>query len=113
MATYLGEIKYLKNWNSKLNCEYHTTIRLNIEKYHVGMLYSIMKDGEFCYYAEVVYLEKYTIHTLPNSICFTDAGLSKEDTIKQLKELYKHHTNIDWNTQPLYVVTIKRNGNQL
>lgn len=110
--TYCGEIKYIKNANHKLNCPYHTTIRLNIKRYNVGMLYSVMNNGEFCYYAEIVHIDQYKLHTVPASVWFTDTGLDKYEAIELLKSIYEHQ-NINWETQPVYVLTVKMIGTKV
>jgi hypothetical protein len=86
-------LRFNKNHNNKLNCEYFTTIRLNSAKYEKGKTLSVILEDKgvlrsICK-AEIVELRLIQYHQLSDWMCYLDGALSADDFKNQLYWFYK------------------------
>lgn len=97
-------IKFNKNYNNKLNCEFFTTIRPKKEKYKVGEFFIMSCPGIQDFMAEIISVSEY-----PNLASFSelelanDTGLDDYDKIVKLFESF--YSNFDG---PWYLIVLKR-----
>lgn len=103
-------MKFNRNYNRKLNCNYFTTIRPKVKHYEVGDVLDILlldaKSNEYrtkCK-AEVVEVEYYKyLEYIPKLIFRLDTGLDK----LALRLLYSFYIDLSHDT-PWQVITLRR-----
>ena len=88
-------IRFAKNWNNKLNCDYFTTIRLGTQEkysYYInndGKIFTVMLKNKFYCNAKLIDIISTDLESIFNQgLNWTDAGLSKEDFYKLMKRFY-------------------------
>lgn len=85
----INTIKFLQNWNEKLNSKEFTTIRIfDANKYKRGDLKRIELKGNFCMYAGIVKVEKVKLYDLADSEIRQDTGLSRNDAYHWFEKFY-------------------------
>lgn len=88
-------IKFIKNWNSKLCCDYFTTIRLESKKYKVGEIYDIeltLRPGKIIkQQVQCVHIENLKLANIPESTFYNDCGMSKEKAMKMMETMYSKY----------------------
>ena len=95
MPETLPSVSFSSNWNSKLNCDAFSTIRLrNDKKYHLGNMYTIVLKENPIYNAQLVALSHFYLLKLSDAMSFLDTGYNAAATIKMLLLMYKNK-NID------------------
>jgi len=108
-------IKFSKNWNHKLNCNYFTTIRLLLEKntsyYYLNLaeIFSVFLKGEKYCKAQLISISKIKLNSIvDNYLNFTDAGLTVIQFYKLMKKFYgKKKEWQGWDT-PCLLLLFKR-----
>lgn len=93
-------IKFSFDWNRKLQNKAFTTIRLNDQKYQMGVRYLIELKGEIKGVATLVDMRKLTIDQLNNFVTYLDTGYNVEQTTRLLQTMYKNQ-KVDWESQLL------------
>lgn len=106
-----SEIRFSRNWNNKLSCDYFTTYRLKSERFHIGETFRIMLGGKLLFYADVVEVQHTFLDHVSNMDTMLDAGMSAADFRQMLKTMYKSY-NIDWGTRAISRILFKRLPNQ-
>ena len=100
----MKQIKFLKNWNKKLDCDYFTTIRL-YDNLSVQEEVEILLTGQVYRTGIVLKKSYFTIQNLPEMTAYLDAGLSKEELTKWMKQMYKNKVE-DWCNQQFVIYLI-------
>jgi len=87
----LPKICFSNNWNSKLFCKYHSTIRLrNDKKYKLDQSYvEICKDSPLGI-VKIVSLCHFNLDRLTSNMAYLDTGYNKLETIKMMQTMYKN-----------------------
>lgn len=101
-------IKFFKNHNNKLKCQYFTTIRPGWfeEPYYIkGELYGIILDGKFEFQAEIIEIRPFLIRDLNRFISFLDAAL---DIIQYKVLIDSMYRNIDLTKEKLLFILLKK-----
>lgn len=102
-------LNFNHNWNGKLNCDYFTTIRLyNEDKYKVGERFECYLKGQFKGVVEVVSVKVIYLHQINNWIAWLDTGYDVHTTQNILREMYKNKSFINWKSQQLSYVMLKK-----
>lgn len=117
-------LKFSQNWNNKLACPIFTTIRHGIKPYHFKpdtycLVLDIQNtDDEMAPYA---YVCKVLTHrtqvqpsALPNELCYTDAGMCRDDLMDYLNSIYELRNIYDsgWRAMPcLTILTLQQEPN--
>lgn len=88
-------IYYRKNYNYKLFCEYHTTIRLLSKKYIVGNFYQIqftLKSGKtYIRQMRLVSATPIMLENIPEYTWYTDTGINRAESINLMRDMYREH----------------------
>lgn len=85
----VNTIKFLQNWNDKLNCKEFTTIRIfDPKKYKRGDLKRIELKSNFCMYAGIYEVKKVKLYDLAESEIRQDTGLSRKDAYHWFEKFY-------------------------
>jgi hypothetical protein len=89
-------IRFAKNWNNKLDCNYFTTIRLYTDekyKYYIHSLrkeFSVLLKGKKFCRAKLIEVEATDLSSiLIQHLNYTDAGLDEFDFVRLLERFYK------------------------
>jgi len=93
----MSDVRFLKNWNNKLNNKYFITIRLFTKKknqYYVNQLLNfddirvlLGKNDELYCLAKLIEIEKIFLKNIPEWLCYIDSGLNKKEFIKLLTNI--------------------------
>lgn len=102
----MGNLGFSYNWNNKLNCDVYTTLRLT-DKYKTGDVLAVELKSNYLHNAQVVAVKKIKIEDINNYIAGVDTGYTADECKQILKTMYKHK-NIDWSTQPIYFILLKK-----
>lgn len=94
------------NWNNKLNCEVFTTIRLS-SSFKVGEKVEVILKGKLLGHAQIIDIRGFYLKNLSEWVAMIDTGYSADECRKILKTMYKNK-NIDWDTQVIRVILIKK-----
>lgn len=85
----MKHIKFNKNWNYKLDCEYFTTIRpRKPEYYNTSEQYGILLNGSLKGVAEIVSIEQFRFSDINNRIAYLDAGMNKDKLRDLMRSFY-------------------------
>jgi len=108
----MEELKYNTNWNNKLDCPIHSTIRLhNNKKYQVGKQFKETLKGIEKNIVEVVEIRTGTLKIIPSYVFRQDTGLTEKETIDMIRTMYKNflinENPIDFETQQFDVIYLK------
>lgn len=106
----MKEINYSKNWNNKLNCLYHTTIRLYNDEWKVGEKVMIKKNNELCFRGTIIKIGTFFLNELKEITAYLDTGKSLAETKEIIKKIYP---NKDFSKEKLMILLIKNNENEL
>lgn len=105
----MDDLNFNHNWNGKLNCDFFTTIRLwNERKYFVGAKFKMYLKKKYKCDVEVVGVKKAFINQINDWMAWMDAGYSAKTTQDLLRDMYKNKPLINWESQPLAYVMIKK-----
>lgn len=106
-------LPFSNNWNGKLNCDCFTTIRLhNPKKYYKGAQINVTLKGQPKGIYEVVDLKEIYLHQISNWIALLDTGYNAAETQRMIKNMYKNIPLINWETQLLSYVLLKKISNE-
>lgn len=98
-------IKFFKNHNMKLGCDYFTTIRPLWDYYSKGEFYIILLEGKFHCEAQIINLRSFYLNTINDYISFLDAGVSPEQFKEDMRRMYPKK---DLNKEPLLFLLLKK-----
>lgn len=84
----MKKLRFMKNWNKKLDCEYFTTIRKKSSYYKSGQDYQVLLNGKElgianCFTCEDIDLSK--ISTIDLAL---DTGMGGADSHALFKKMY-------------------------
>jgi len=95
----MGQVKFLKNWNNKLNNNYFLTVRLHTpskKRYYTNQIINfekvnvlLGKNEELYCRAKLVYMDIDLFKNIPEWLSYVDSGLSKTEFYNLLEEFYK------------------------
>lgn len=107
----MEQLKYSQNWNNKLDCKIHTTIRLRNPKYQKGLQVVEVLNGKQHNVSEIIDIQYGILEVIPRYILMLDTGLSAIETKEMIKTMYKNFTikgnPIDFETQLFDVLFLK------
>lgn len=99
-------IEFSYNWNNKLSCHAHTTLRLrNDSKYIIGQTYEETLKGRKLQDVTIVDIKYFTLNRLNNYIAFLDTGYDVLRCAEIIKTMYKKG-NVNWETQELSLILL-------
>lgn len=102
----MPEIEYSYNWNNKLSCKAHTSIRLrNDNKYVVGQVYQETLKGKHLQDATLVAIKHLKLSQVNEFIARLDTGYSVDECKKLITTMYKNKC-VDWETQELSLLLL-------
>lgn len=105
----LPKLTFSYNWNNKLNCLAFTTLRLrNDSKYQVGRAFEINCPDVNPAPVAVLQVKHLRLDQLSEGMCRVDTGYSKVETQKLIRTMYINKPNINWDTQELVWVLLRR-----
>lgn len=88
MSTPRKTIKFYKNWNNKLKCQYFTTVRPDWDYYVKGDEYGIMLNGQFQFIGKILSIRRFYLKDLNDYIAYLDAGMDAVDLTAHIKRMY-------------------------
>lgn len=98
-------IRFTKNWNNKLFCDCFTSIRLDQDKYQVGIQYDATlttPDGKAILIKYVTCVTKtvLTIDQITDAMAWVDTGMNADKCRAMIKKMYEKSV-LDWSTQKM------------
>lgn len=91
----MESISFSYNWNSKLDCDCFTTIRLkNDRKYVPGNRYRIFLKGEFRGIADLVDVKYFKLEKLNNWMAMLDTGYGLDQTKGIISKMYSRKVDL-------------------
>lgn len=100
------EMNFARNWNSKLNCRFFSTIRLSSQKWTSGQYYRVNLNREFLFRAKIIDKITTKLNQLKPFTAALDTGMPLAETQQFLFEQYKDHVS-DWEKQTLDVLLVE------
>ena len=101
-------LKYSTNWNGKLNCRFHTTIRLQKGYYKQGDLvqvkYAKQPDNEYLFKGYIIKTTEIKLNQLTEVFAYLDTGHSLAEAKAIFQKMYP---GTDWQTQTLVLLLIE------
>ena len=108
----MADLKFIYNWNNKLECNYFTTIRLasteNIRFYDEGKDFNIFLKGKPIGSACIVKTRVSPLSFIDTEILMCDVGYSKQTFFDIVQKMYKIPTDKLDDTKFL-IITLKKN----
>ena len=97
----MSQVRFLKNWNNKLNNDYFLTIRLwtpSKHRYYLSQQMNFEKvnvlvDDELYCRAKLICMNTDILKNIPEWACYVDSGYSKSKFYKLLENFYKNKKN--------------------
>lgn len=83
----MKKLKFIKNWNNKLNCDFFTTIRY-WDNISVDDVVEVELEGKYIFSAKCLSKKHFHLDALPEMTCYTDFGANKENFIKFINKMY-------------------------
>lgn len=115
----MNQIKFSKNWNNKLNCDYFTTIRLQTrskKEYYwdrVGQEFSIFVLDKEIGKGILKSLECTILREIGNNcLTYLDAGLDRGEFYKLMETFYKNKPEWEQDLTPMLLLLFKRIKNE-
>lgn len=99
-------LKFSKNWNNKLECDYFTTIRLDAS-FQIGEEVQVLLKGEHFCFARIKLKKHIHIDKVNDWIGFLDAGHTGDYTASILKRMYNSRV-ADWRNTHLWLYMLER-----
>lgn len=104
-------IRFRRNWNNKLGCDFFTTIRLNSPKYQRGNILRVILEERgvlrtICD-ARVVEVRPLRIHQLNDWMCWLDSATDAPGAKELLWEMYRDRM-VDIHTAELVYVLLEK-----
>lgn len=107
----MKKIKFSKNWNNKLDCDYYTTIRVwNPNKYQVNENYEIILNDKIKHVATIVDVKKIFFKDINNWISRLDAGLTEQEFKAMMCKMYQAKATKPMEEIAFAWVLLKRNN---
>lgn len=101
-------IKFQRNWNNKLSCNYFTTIRLPVEDYKIDNILRLMLHDNGVYremgYAKVIEAKPIRSYQINDWMAFLDAGMSADKLREMLYFMYKDKVDDFEKTEFVYMI---------
>lgn len=102
----MEKLTFSTNWNSKLECNCFTTIRLyNLAKHFQGNQFEIFLQKKFKSKALVLGTVITKLDKLSDYVCYLDTGYNKEQTKEIFRKMYPH---IDFKQQKICILLLQR-----
>jgi hypothetical protein len=105
------QIKYSTDWNNKLQCPVHTTLRLKNDLFKRGIYVQelLLKGKEEINLgtAEIIEIYKFKFADIPTCVALTDTGQDIYKFKATIKTIYKNK-EIDWENQIFYWIWLKK-----
>ena len=98
------ELKYSTNWNSKLFCRFHTSIRRSKGFYKQGDYLKIILNDSYAFKGLIHQETEIFMSQLNEVTARLDTGYSLQETKAILNKMYP---GTDWQTQKLSVLLIE------
>ena len=86
---YIG---YTTNWNNKLACKIHTTIRRHDPNLHEGMDVEERLNGKFLNNSEIMGIVNMELGCLPRLTVMQDTGYGYDESIEIFRRFFKAAT---------------------
>ncbi len=102
----LDTIKFSKNWNNKLNCQYFTTFRLVSNKYQLNKTYRIEFNDKYLGLATIRELRSTTLSKINDFISLLDACMEAPKFVNMIKNMYKNK-GVDPVRQQYYFILLR------
>ena len=87
------KLKFMHNWNNKLNCDYYTTIRLiqngNDKYWRKNDILDVYIKETFLHNAEIIDIMKCDLKSIPNYLLLTDSKMNQKQFIEFCSKVYK------------------------
>lgn len=111
-----NQIRFSQNWNNKLHNRYFTTIRLwTDEKYRYyfnlarnNILVDIISEGVMIGSAKLIKLELVKLNKISETLCYTDAGMNKQDFRKLMESMYSSKPQWDGDSTDFIILLLER-----
>jgi len=112
----MTQVKFLTNWNNKLNNKYFLTIRLltkSKKQFYTNQLLNyddvnvLVEDVLYCK-AKLVCLDIEVFKNLPKWLCYVDSGLNKEKFYELLETIYKNKKEWKGKNTKVIILCYKR-----
>ena len=103
----MDTLNFNTNWNNKLGCNYYTTIRLHSKTRFEGQKLKVVLKNEFLHDAQIIKIENCVLSQIGDRTAYLDTGYNRDGFCNIIQTMYKNK-GIDWNTQVLDVIIIKR-----
>lgn len=103
----MDTLKFNKNWNQKMCCDFYTTIRIHSEKFQIGKIMETIckikekgREVEIKEKAKVVQIKSYRLNDIPDEIFWVDCGMGKRNAIDMIEKMYSkyniHVHSVKW-----------------
>jgi hypothetical protein len=102
----MEKLKFSQNWNSKLDCQFFTTIRIQNKKYSCGNTFDIILNDQYLKTCKIVEIKNFKILQLNDFMSFIDAGMNKIDLYQLLSRFYPKQNINDLEWQFILLQTI-------
>ena len=110
----MNQIKFSKNWNDKLRCDYWTTIRLYTREkaiYYTGNIeqdFNVVINGRKYCEARLVGVCFTALCTIPEHLTYTDAAMNRQDFTKLMAQMYSKKPEWKERDTKFIILTFKR-----
>lgn len=95
-------MKFSKNFNNKLDCNYFTTFRVH-EKWFIGENVILLLNNKFKI-GHIIDVKKVHISAITDWHCYLDVGLCKIDTLLLLQKYYSIDVKFDYSYLFYYIM---------
>jgi hypothetical protein len=100
------ELPFSYNWNSKLSCDYLTTIRLlNYGKYNPGQRLEVTLKGIYQFDVEVIKHRAVMLKDITDVMAYLDTGYDAKQTQSIIERMYP---KANWDMQLLSYALLHR-----
>lgn len=104
-------IRFQRNWNNKLSCNYFTTIRLPRENYKVDNTLKLMLHENGIYrdmgYVRIIEVKPIRPYQINDWMAFLDAGMSADKLREMFYFMYKDKVDDFEKTELVYMILEK------
>ncbi len=101
-------INYKKNWNNKLGCKIHTTIRLHDPQLYEGMDVEERLNGKQIGLAEVLGKRSTNLGNIPIITIIQDTGYGYDDSIEIFRRFFKKATIKEAMETPVDLIYLRK-----
>ena len=104
-------IRFQRNWNNKLSCNYFTTIRLPRDNYKVDNTLKLMLQENGIYrdmgYVKIIEVKPIRPYQINDWMAFLDAGMSADKLREMFYFMYKDKVDDFEKTELVYMILEK------